>query len=158
MHKKMGAFLALIACCAALAGCSSKWTQEEAALRVVSFSGSDALISVENGIIVLNGRRDAFYGGALTVEADAFGPARGFEQTFYLETAEGRRVVSSNAAMDMTGEPIALSDELARASGDIFSAADEAALANGLRFELTVIGMDGEEWTHALDLELRQIV
>ncbi len=129
--------LALFGCTFLFTGCgvSSARSQEEA-LKVYSFHGENDVISVENGVIVLDGKNEICYGGNLDGNANAFSDITAYSATFYLNVDNEREVLMSNGVEDRTGGTVNVFGDLGKITGDIIRDSDVEQLLDHLWIEL----------------------
>lgn len=143
---------AALACCVLLSGCGR--TAAEEPLVVHSFCGENERFSISNGVIVLSPTEEIFYGGNLEGELP---DVVGYSMTFYIQSDHGDVVLLSNSVTDMTGEPIDISGETGKISGDILTAAEIDELRNHLYFKLKTTDSEGVENEYQLQLTLTEI-
>ncbi len=115
------------------------------------------MLSVSNGVIVLNGAEETFYGGELEAKPEAFQNITAFSATFYIDTVDGEQTLLSNRVEDLTGGTIGLPGALGKVSGDVFRDADLAALPNGFFFRLEATDLEGGTNEYPLQLTLTEV-
>ena len=156
MKKIRAVMLSLLACTVLLAGCNtSSESNEEQSLKVYSFSGENAYISVSNGVIILDGKDEICYGGDLKVMSDDFSDITTYSTTIYINGSE-KEILLSNGVDDQTGGTIDVSGNIGKISGDILGDSDDK-LTDNLWFELKTTNLSGEENTYQVQLETTEI-
>ncbi len=142
----------------ALSGCGK---EEPDQLTVYSFSGENEQLTVSNGVIVLNGTEEIFFGGDLKVTGDLPADITSYSTTFYTMSGSERDVIFSNSTVDMTGGMVNVSGDLGQISGDSIirriKIEDVNDLENVLYFELTTKNKNGEENVYPLQMSLTKI-
>lgn len=158
MKKFMAIFLPIFLCALLFTGCTvfSKKNQKQE-LAVYSFSGENELISVSNGIIVLEAQGDICYGGKLKVQPGRFENITAYSASIYLNAGNEKQVLVSSAVEDNTGRAMELSQEIGTISGAVFKDGDAANLVENLCFELKTIDDSGRQSTYQLPLEVTEI-
>ena len=157
--KKVVRILAIILSCALLlTGCGtfSKGNQEHP-LAIYSFSGEDGLISVSNGVIVIDPAQEILYGGELKTKNEGFTDIVSYPITIYLISEYKERTLMSNSVEDTTGGIVDISGNIGKIAVDIFRNDDIDKFANNLWLELNTVNLDGESNTHQLQLKVTEI-
>ncbi len=158
MKKIMAFLLPIFLCVLLFTGCTVfSGKNQEQELAVYSFSGENELISVSNGIIVLEAQSDICYGGKLKVQSGRFENITAYSASIYLNEGDEKHVLLSSAVEDNTGRAMELSQEIGTISGAIFKDGDAANLAENLCFELKTIDGSGRQNTYQLPLEVTEI-
>ena len=103
MRKISVILFAALVCCALLSGCGNESTRES--LVVYSFCGENEMLSISNGVIVLNEGEEIFYGGNLDGELSDI---IAYSMTFYIQSGSDDIVLLSNSVTDMTGGTIGI--------------------------------------------------
>jgi hypothetical protein len=157
MKKIVVVMLSLLACMVLFAGCNIfSESNEEQSLKVYSFSGENEYISVSNGIIILDGKDEIFYGGDFKVMSDDFADITTYSTTIYINGSEKRTLLFSSVN-DQTGGTIDVSGNIGKVSGDILGDSDTDKLTDNLWFELKTTNLSGEERTYQVQLETTEI-
>ena len=147
---------------AALVGCGGAIEDAESGDVVYSMSGSNDLLEISNGVIVLGEEEEVFDGGDLKIlQEDLFSDVTAYTCSYYTITNGERRTILSNSTVDMTGGTLNVNGDLGRASGNgilignkIKSAED---LENVIWFELITTDLSGKENTYQLALVLNKV-
>ena len=131
--------------------------------KVYSFSGSDEVLAVMNGTVILDEEEETFSGGTLQVNSeDFFEGVTSYSTTFYILKDGKKKTVMSNSLTDQTGGKIKLDgDDLGKISGaDIiteYKTDNTENLINNLYFHINMVGADGENKTHQLHLDVTEV-
>ena len=152
MKKIIAIILSLLTCTVLLTGCGDFFmSNQEQSLKVYSFSGENEFISVSNGVIVLNGKDEIWYGGDLNVSPNEFVDIAAYSTTIYIDGSE-KEILLSNIVEDQTGGTIDISGSVGQISGDFLRDSDVDKLASNLWFELKTTNLSGEENTYQVHL------
>ena len=131
--------------------------------KVYSFSGSDDILTVMNGTVIIYEDKETFSGGTLQVNSESFfEDVVSYNTTFYILKDGIKKTIMSNSLVDETGGKVNLNgDDLGKISGDDFitgNKTDRAEdLMNNLYFEINTVNADGSNKTHQLLLDVVQI-
>ncbi|MBQ3137315.1 MAG: hypothetical protein IJB74_07540 [Clostridia bacterium] len=128
--------------------------------KVYSFSGSDDILTVMNGTVVLGEDEETLSGGTLQINSeDFFEGVTSYNTTFYILEDGKKKTVMSNSLVDHTGGKVKLDgDDLGKLSGaDVIAENKTENLINNLYFEITTVGADGENKTHQLRMDVIEI-
>lgn len=140
-----------------LASCSG--TQDEQ-LSVYSFDGENEMLSVSNGVIVLDADEETFYGGDLSIKGDLFGDVVSYSTTFYFMNEQEKQIVLSNSVADNTDGTLNISGGLGKISAKdaVTAKADDLNdYMDDLYFELVTVDRHGEENTYRLHLNVTAV-
>ncbi len=131
--------------------------------KVYSFSGSDEVLTVMNGTVILGEDEETFSGGTLQVNSkEFFDNVISYSTTFYILENGKKKTVMSNSLIDQTGGKINPDgDSLGKISGDDlisgYKTDNTEGLMNNLYFEINTVGVDGENKTHQLLMDVIEI-
>lgn len=131
--------------------------------KVYSFSGSDEVITVMNGTIILGEAEETFSGGTLQINSGVFFEGvTSYSTTFYISENGQKKTVMSNSLVDQTGGKVKLDgDDLGKISGaDVVTGYEfdnTESLTNNLYFEINIVGADGENKIHQLHLDVKEV-
>ena len=141
----------------AIAGCGN--AKSETAQQVYSFWGENEEIRIMNGVAVIGGEQETFYGGILEVKGDLFREITGYSMRYSISDGTESWTILNNVVADETGTTFALQNqETGQITGQLLNSnMEESALCDGLSFELTVVDQDGVPQTFTLPLEVTQI-
>lgn len=157
MKRITAIILSLLVCTVHFTGCGdSSLSNQKQSLKVYSFFGENEFISVSNGVIVLDGKDEIFYGGDLKVISDDFADITAYSTTIYISGSE-KEILLSNSVHDQTGGTIDVSGNIGKISGDLLREGDADKLADNLWLELKMTNLRGEENTYQVQLETTEI-
>ena len=147
---------------AALVGCGGAIEDAESGDVVYSMSGSNDLLEISNGVIVLGEEEEVFDGGDLKVlQEDLFADVTAYTCSYYTITNGERRIILSNSTVDITGETLNVNGDLGRASGNGILIGNKIKSAEDLEdvicFELITTDLSGKENTYQLPLVLNKV-
>ncbi len=128
--------------------------------KVYSFSGSDEILTVMNGTVILSEAGETFSGGTLQVNSEEFfDGVTSYSTTFYILKDGKKKTVMSNSLIDQTGGKVKLDgDYLGKISGtDVITENKTEKLINNLYFEIKTVGADGENKIHQLHLDVTEV-
>ena len=131
--------------------------------KVYSFSGSDDILTVMNGTVILDEDEETFSGGILKMNSEEFFDGiTSYTATFYILDDGQRNTVMINSVTDQTGEMVVFDgDDLGKISGaDIIGDEENdgtADLMKSLFFEISIVTADGENKTHQLLMDVVEI-
>lgn len=138
-------------------------SEKTAETKVYSFSGSDEVLTVMNGTVILGEDEETFSGGILQINSEEFFEGvTSYNTTFYILEDGIKKTVMSNSLVDRTGGKVKLNgDDLGKISGaDIiteYKTDNTENLINNLYFEINTVGADGESKTHQLRMDVVEI-
>ncbi len=131
--------------------------------KVYSFSGSDEVLTVMNGTVVLDKNEETFSGGTLKVNSEEFfNGVTSYSVTFYVLNNGKKEIIMSNSLIDKTGGKINPDgDDLGKISGESFITEYKLdnieSLVNNLYFEINTANANGENKTHQLLLDVTEV-
>ena len=131
--------------------------------KVYSFSGSDDVLTVMNGTVIIDEDEETFSGGFLQINSEEFFEGvTSYNTAFYILEDGIKKTVMSNSLVDQTGGKVKLDgDDLGKISGaDIiteYKTDSRENLINNLYFEINTVGADGENKTHQLRMDVFEI-
>lgn len=162
MKKQIALLTAIILCLGLLAGCSHNNGDTQENLTVYSFYGETEQFTIVNGVIIISGDEEIFYGGDLKVADDeCFSDIASYSATFYTLKNGEKRTIMSNSVVDQTGSTINVAGDLGKMSGEdiiIGSKVENAnELNNNLYFELGTTNLSGEQNTYQMQLTLTEL-
>jgi len=138
-------------------------TEKNTGTRVYSFSGSDEIVTVMNGTVVIEEDEETFSGGILKINSEEFFEnAVSCSTSFYVLDNGEEKNVMTNRIIDKTGGNVVLDgDDLGKMSGpDAVTGYDNDSaekLMKNLFFEIKIVNADGEEKSHQLQLEVVEV-
>lgn len=158
MKKAIIVLLALFTTALLFTGCGSlSGKGQEQSFKVYSFSGENDVISVSNGVIVLDDKDEICYGGNLKVDPDEFIDIVAYSVTVYLYIDNEKEILMSNSVEDMTGGIIDAPCDIGKVSGDIIKNNDIDKLNDNLWIEFKTTDLNGENDTYQLQLKMTEI-
>lgn len=129
--------------------------QSKEPLAVYSLSGENELFSVSNGVIMLNGDKQAFSAGDLTVKGE-LPEIYACEMSCYLLLGEERNVLLHFRSENHTGEPLDINGDIGAVSGgSIFPKRENENTREYLDhiiFELTLFEQNGVKTVYELPM------
>ncbi len=131
--------------------------------KIYSFGGSDEVLTVMNGTVILDEDEETFSGGILQVNSEEFFyGVTSYSTTFYILEDGKKKTVMSNSLIDQTGGKVNLDgDDLGKISGaDViteYKTDNTENLINNLYFEINTVGADGENKIHQLHLDVKEV-
>lgn len=137
--------------------------ERTAGTTVYSFSGSDELLTVMNGTIILGEDEEVFSGGILQINsADYFKGVTSYNTSFYILENGVKKTIISNRLIDETGGNVIVDgDDLGKISGaDVVTGYNNdsmAGLMNNLFFEINTVDADGEKKSHRLQMDITEV-
>ncbi len=157
--KKISSVLLALAMVLMFAGCG-KAEQESA--RVYSFHGENELLSVTNGVMVMEDGKDVFHGGDLQVAEEVGTDIVSYTTRFYFlldgEREDFFRMVLVNAGEmllenrslgSISGNGVFHKDKIQRSSFDSWK--------DSLFFELTTVDKVGTEQVYTLPMTITEV-
>lgn len=137
-------------------------TENNTGAKVYSFSGSDDILTVMNGMIVLDEDEEIFSGGMLKINSENFFDGiTSYTAKFYILEDGQRNTVMINSVTDQTGGMVVFDgDDLGKISGEDvinYNDDDTKAFINNLYFEISVAGTDGEKKSHQLQMDVIEV-
>ena len=155
MKKITGSLIASVLLLA-LVGCGTSKTPPIG--RVYSFSGEGEKIRVLNGVAVVGGESDTFYGGTLELKTDDFKPISGYRLEFYLSDDTENRTILSNAVTDETGTIQLKNQEIGQITGPILNKnVEESRLKEHLYFDLIITDENGDTERYTVPMEVTEV-
>ena len=153
---------ALVGVVALIGGFSTFSSTQEGQTTVYSFTGSNELFEISNGVIVLSTDDEVFDGGDLRViQAEPFSDIASYFTTYYLMKNGEKRTILTHGVEDMTGGSVNIEGDLGRISGDgviIGNGVDNVdEVIQSLWFELKTTDLDGRESVYTLELNPTEI-
>lgn len=130
---------------------------------VYSFSGSDAYFNVTNGTIVIEGDKETFSGGDLSItQEDAFDDVTFWRTEFYiLKDGESRTVLVSEMLDQTGGSEVSISGDLGKISGCSVTTEgrqfNEEDFENNLYFKFTVTKADGTNSSYTVQMDVEKV-
>ena len=129
---------------------------------VYSFTGSNGLVEISNGVIVLGTDNEIFDGGNLQmIRTELFSDVASYFTAFYLKKDGEERTILTHGVDDMTGGSVTIEGDLGRISGDgviIGNGVENIdELLQSLYFELRVTDLNGRESVYTFPLNLTKI-
>lgn len=138
-------------------------TEKADGTKVYSFSGSDEVIAVMNGTVIIGEGEEIFSGGTLKINSDDFfDGVTSYKTAFYILEGGTRKTLMSNHFIDQTGGNVILNgDDLGKISGvDVVTGYDSDSteeLMNNLFFEISTVDADGATKTHQLLMDVAEV-
>ena len=131
--------------------------------KVLSFGGSDDVLTVMNGTVIIDEDGETFSGGTIQVNSeDFFDGVVSYNTSFYILENGQKKTVISNWLTDQTGgKVISDGDDLGKISGaDVVTGYNNDSTENlmkNLFFEIETVGADGEKKSHQLHLDVKEV-
>lgn len=158
MKKTVTILMAVFISCTLFAGCNSSDTEEpQTDLTVYSFSGENEQFELSNGVIVLDGTKETFYGGDLSEKQEHLSDITAFTITFYIASGDEKDILFSNSVKDTTGQTLTVSGNTGKISGDIIIGQQIDQLRNNLYLELKTTDLNGEKSVYQIQLTLTEV-
>ena len=138
-------------------------SEDKRKTRVYSFSGSDEVLAVMNGTVILGEDEETFSGGVLQINSEEFFEGvTSYNTSFYILENGTKKNLMSNRLIDETGGKVILDgDDLGKISGaDVVTGYDNDGTENlmkNLFFEISTADAEGETKTHQLLLEVVEV-
>lgn len=128
---------------------------------VYSFTGSNELFEISNGVIVL-GAEEVFDGGDLRViQTELFSDVTSYSTAYYLMKNGEKRTILTHGVEDTTGGFVNIAGGLGRISGDGVIIGNNVENVDGviqsLWFELRTTDVDGRNSVYTLELNPTEI-
>ncbi len=135
-------------------------TERISETKVYSFSGSDDVLTVMNGTIILDEDEDIFSGGILKINSEEFFEGiTSYTAIFYTLENDQRNTVMTNSVTDQTGGMVVFDgDDLGKISGpDIMEKVNPDNFIKNLYLEIKIADADGKNKTHQLHLDVTEV-
>ncbi len=138
-------------------------SEKNTGTRVYSFRGSDEIVTVMNGTVIIAEDEETFSGGILEINSDEFFEGvTSYNTTFYVLENGLKKTLMSNSLIDESGGKVNPDgDDLGKISGaDLitgYKTDDPESFMNNLYFEINTVGADGSNKTHQLQLEVVEV-
>ncbi len=130
--------------------------------KIYSFSGSDEILTVMNGTVVLGEDEEIFYGGELKVNSSEILEGVSACITHFYVFTEGRKeTVMINDVTDLTGGNVSFEGDLGKISSESTGISRKTGrtdeFINNLYFEITLSGKDGEKTSYELKMNVTEV-
>ncbi len=154
--KKVTSFAIALVLLFALVGCTN--STPSSIERVYSFSGESNEIRVINGVAVIGGEKETFYGGTLELKNDNFKDITGYSIKFYISDGTENWTLLNNVVKDETGTFELKNQETGRITGQVLNTnMDENAFEEHLYFELVTTDENGVTETYTVPMKVTAI-
>lgn len=158
--KKVLQILLVLAVVFSFPGCGK--TEQEPA-RVYSFHGGDALLSVTNGVMVMEEGKDVFYGGDLQVAEEVGTGVVSYTMRYYF-LLDGEREDFLRMAILNAGDMLEENCSIGTISGSGVFHKEKIrqkpfdSWKDNLFFELTTVDQSGTEQVYTLAMTITEVV
>ena len=155
--KKVLAVILALAIMLAFTACGKE--DGAPAQKVYSISGECDEFRVVNGVAVIGGEKETFYGGNIELKTDDFKNISAHSFEYYIDR-DGENHTIMNFVMANQSLPYDLRDEeIGQISGTILNFNMDASMfEHNLRFELTVTDENGVNREFAIPMEVKQVL
>lgn len=152
--KKITSFAITLILLLALAGCRAA-----SAARVYSFSGESDELRVINGVAVIGGENETFYGGELEIKNDSLQNAVAYDMNFYVSDGTEAWTLLSMTYKNEANDALKIENqEIGQITGAVLNEnMDESALQNHLYFDLLLTDENGKTQTYTVPMEVTEV-
>ena len=155
MKKISAGFLAL-AIMLAFVGCGKEGNAP--AQKVYSISGECDEFRIINGIAVIGGEQETFYGGKLELKTDDFKNISGHSFEYYIDNGGENHTIMNNVMVDQSSTYDLQDQETGQISGTILNFNINASIfEHNLHFKLTVTDENGDNRDFMIPMEVKQV-
>ncbi len=154
--KKAISFVFAVVMLLAIVGCGKE--DKAPAQKVYSFSGECDEFRIINGIAVIGGEQETFYGGKLELKTDDFKNISGHGFDYYIDNGGENHTIMNNAMINEKSAYDLKNQEIGQMSGTILNFnTDVSVFEHNLYFELSVTDEHGENITFTIPMEVKQV-
>ena len=159
MKKILAGMLALavmLAFMLAFIGCGKE--DKAPAQKVYSISGECDEFRIINGIAVIGGEEETFYGGKLELKTDDFKNISGHSFEYYIDNGGEHHTILNNVMVSQNSAYDLYDKETGQISGTILNFnIDVSVFEQNLHFKLTVTDDSGDEKEFTIPMEVKQV-
>ncbi len=154
--KKVISLVLVLGMVLTLAGCGKKG--KALVQKVYSFSGECDEFRIINGIAVIGGEQETFYGGKLELKIDDFKNISGHSFEYYIDNGGENHTIMNNAMINERSTFDLKNQETGQISGTILNFnIDVSTFEHNLYFELSVTDENGENITFTIPMDVKQV-
>jgi len=154
--KKLLIILAVF-CMFSIVGCNNTPLEKEKQIHGFSFNGNCEEFSISNGCILIDEEKK-FDGGCLEIgNQDLFRDITAYHEKYYLLIEGEEHVILSNSVIDETGSSVYRGDIGEIVGEEVFDGIEVEDIKENLWFELKTIGLNSDENTYQVKLEITEI-
>lgn len=139
------------------AGCGKEDSMLEQ--KIYSFSGECDEFRIINGIAVIGGEKETFYGGNLEIKTDDFKNISGHSFEYFIDNDGENHTIMNNAKTNESTTFDLKNQETGQISGTILNLnIDVSTFENNLYFGLSVTDENGESKTYTVPMTVRLVL
>ena len=154
--KKILAGILALAIMLTFIGCGKE--DKAPAQKVYSISGECDEFRIINGIAVIGGEQETFYGGKLELKTDAFKNISGHSFEYYIDNGGEKHTIMNNAMADQNSTYDLYDKETGQISGTILNFnIDVSKFEHNLYFKLTVTDENGDNKDFTIPMDVKQV-
>ena len=155
MKKISAGFLAL-AIMLAFVGCGKE--DNAPVQKVYSISGECDEFRIINGIAVIGGEQETFYGGKLELKTDDFKNISGHSFEYYIDNGVENHTIMNHVMVDQSSAYDLYDKETGQISGTILNFnTDISIFEHNLHLKLTVTDEHGDTEAFTIPMEVKQV-
>jgi hypothetical protein len=127
--------------------------------EIYSFSGENAFVAVNNGLIIITDKVEKFVGGDISFKGEELAGVKSSNAKFYYYKDGEEMIIQSNSdSMKSSGEGAGIKRDLGTsASQDLFYENNQEPVIDSLNFTLSGTFMTGETFEYRVPLEVEKI-
>ena len=154
--KKLISFLLVLTMVLIFSGCGKE--DKMPGQKVYSFSGECGEFRIINGIAVIGGEQETFYGGKLELKTDDFKNIAGHSFEYYIDNGGENHTIMNNVMVDQSSTYDLQDQETGQISGTILNFNINASIfEHNLHFKLTVTDENGDNKDFTIPMEVKQV-
>ncbi len=155
--KKVLSIVLVLSMVLAVAGCGKE--DKSLAQRVYSISGECDEFRIINGIAVIGGEKETFYGGNLEIKTDNFKNICDHSFKYFIDNGKDNDTIMHNVVLDETSKYDLKNQETGQISGPVLNSnIDISSFKNNLYFELSITDENGESKTFTVPMTVRLVL
>lgn len=154
--KKILAGILSLAIILAFIGCGKEG--KAPAQKVYSISGECDEFRIVNGIAVIGGEQETFYGGQLELKTDDFKNISGHSFEYYIDNGGENHTIMNHVVINQSSTYDLYDKETGQISGSILNFnIDISMFEHNLYFKLTVTDENGDNRDFTMPMEVKQV-
>lgn len=154
--KKVISFIFALVMVLAMVGCGKE--DQAPVQKVYSISGECDEFRIINGIAVIGGEQETFYGGKLELKTDDFKNISGHIFKYYIDNGGENHTVMNMAMVNDKSTFDLKNQEIGQISAAVLNSnIDISKFEHNLFFELSVTDENGQDITFTIPMEVKQV-
>ena len=155
MKKILAGMLALVIVLA-FTGCGEE--SKASVQKVYSISGECDEFRIINGIAVIGGEQETFYGGKIELKTDDFKNISGHSFEYYIDNGGENHTIMNNVMTSQSSTYDLHDEETGQISGTILNFnIDDSAFEQNLQFTLTITDENGDDKDFTIPMEVKLV-